>query len=210
MLVTLSGCADGPPAAADRAVVQPVRVDVTASEPSPAAGIDLPSVSSDVEVPRSAATLEPVERAEPPVRVVVESVDIDAEIIPVGVEDDGQMELPANPDTLGWYRYGPSVPAEAGSTVIAGHVDSRRFGVGPLAALQRVETGASVVVTTSTGEEVFYRVVDVQSIAKRNVPLDEYFAREGEPRLVMITCGGDFDQDSRSYSDNVVVTAVPS
>jgi hypothetical protein len=39
--------------------------------------------------------------------------------------------------------------------------------------------------------------------------LDKYFARDGAVRLTLITCGGPFDQDTRHYRDNVVVTAVP-
>jgi hypothetical protein len=35
------------------------------------------------------------------------------------------------------------------------------------------------------------------------------FGRRGRPILSLITCGGSFDLMSRSYSDNVVVFAVP-
>jgi hypothetical protein len=44
---------------------------------------------------------------------------------------------------------------------------------------------------------------------KQNLPPD-IFSRNGKPRLVIVTCGGPFDQAIRHYRDNVVVTAVPA
>jgi hypothetical protein len=36
------------------------------------------------------------------------------------------------------------------------------------------------------------------------------FARDGAPRLVLITCGGPFDAATGNYEDNVVVYATPA
>jgi len=44
---------------------------------------------------------------------------------------------------------------------------------------------------------------------KDTAPLAELFARSGQPRLTLITCGGSFDAAGGSYRDNVVITAVP-
>jgi hypothetical protein len=46
--------------------------------------------------------------------------------------------------------------------------------------------------------------------AKQELPLARLFARDGKPRLTLITCGGAFDAGERRYDDNIVVTAVPS
>jgi hypothetical protein len=35
-------------------------------------------------------------------------------------------------------------------------------------------------------------------------------ARDGDPQLVLITCGGEFDTEARSYADNVVAFARPA
>ena len=35
------------------------------------------------------------------------------------------------------------------------------------------------------------------------------FSKEGEPTLVLITCGGSFNRGLNSYDDNVVVYADP-
>ena len=41
------------------------------------------------------------------------------------------------------------------------------------------------------------------------LPLDRLFARDGPPRLTLITCGGPFLPEYLSYRDNVVVVAEP-
>ena len=54
-----------------------------------------------------------------------------------------------------------------------------------------------------------YRVVGKQTIVKQRLPVEELFARDGAPRLVIITCGGPFIPELSSYRDNLVVVAVP-
>ena len=41
----------------------------------------------------------------------------------------------------------------------------------------------------------------------QEVPLDQVFTTAGDPTLVLITCGGDFDFTAQSYTDNYIVTA---
>jgi hypothetical protein len=46
-------------------------------------------------------------------------------------------------------------------------------------------------------------------VLKEQLPLADVFDRSGAPRLVLITCGGQFDYTASSYSDNIVVVATP-
>lgn len=158
---------------------------------------------------RAPATPPPVPEVDEPVRVVVDGSRIDAEVVPVGVAEDGQMALPGNPNVVGWYRHGPAAGDGAGSVVLGGHVDSREYGLGQLARLRETEAGDSVVVETAEGDSLRYVVVDVSSTPKADLPLSDVFDRGGAERLVLITCDGDFDRSRGSYTDNIVVTAVP-
>ena len=67
--------------------------------------------------------------------------------------------------------------------------------------------GDRVVVGTATGR-VAYVVEAVHRYPKAGLPA-EVFATTGPPRLVLITCGGDFDPRTRHYAENVVVYAIP-
>jgi hypothetical protein len=142
------------------------------------------------------------------VQLVVPDLGVDAAVDPVGVEADGQMTVPAEVDRVGWYRFGP-VPGAAGSAVVAGHVDSWDQGLGALAPLREAEVDDEVLVTDAAGAVSRWRVVSRDLLAKQALPA-ELFARTGEPRLVLVTCGGPYLPDLRSYRDNVVVVAVPA
>jgi hypothetical protein len=145
----------------------------------------------------------------PPVRVELPALGVAAEVDQVGVADDGQMELPPDPDRVGWYRFGPGPGEDQGSAVLAAHVDSRRYGLGQFSRLRESSPGDRVVVVLTDGRSVEYEVVEIRSESKAVVQLDALFRREGAPSLVLVTCGGVYDADARSYEDNVVVTAVP-
>jgi len=54
-----------------------------------------------------------------------------------------------------------------------------------------------------------HRVTGVERVAKEQLPVDRLFTRSGPPRLTLVTCGGPFQTERRSYRDNVVVTAEP-
>jgi sortase (surface protein transpeptidase) len=109
---------------------------------------------------------------------------------------------------VGWYRFGPA-PGTDGSAVIAGHVDSRTQGLGALAPLREAAPGDEVRVTDAAGGTTRWRVVSRELISKQALPTDEIFRRDGPPRLTLITCGGPFLPEYRSYQDNLVVVAEP-
>ena len=142
-----------------------------------------------------------------PVRVVVERLGVDAEVVPVGVQPSGEMEVPADLDQAGWYRFGPA-PGEDGSAVLAGHVDGDGR-LGQLRALRDAVPGDRVVVTGSDGSTAELEVVSREQEPKASAPLQRWFATDGTSRVVLLTCGGAFDRAQGSYADNVAVTAVP-
>jgi hypothetical protein len=144
----------------------------------------------------------------PPSALRVPGLGLDAAVRPVGVSEDRQMTLPANPRILGWYRFGPA-PGDAGSVVLAGHVDSRRFGVGPLAALQSIDVGEPIEVVTGSGSIRTYRVDSIERFDQQALPA-AVFARTGPERLRLVTCTGPFLPDAGGYQQNLIVTAVPA
>jgi LPXTG-site transpeptidase (sortase) family protein len=75
--------------------------------------------------------------------------------------------------------------------------------------LATIEVGDTVRVTQAGGEVLAYRVVARESIRKQRLPADELFARDGSPRLTLITCSGPYVAQQGGYQDNLVVTATP-
>jgi hypothetical protein len=144
------------------------------------------------------------------VRLVVPDVGIDAPVDSVGITPDGSLQLPDDVRRVGWYRFGPLPGQSRGSAVLAGHVDSWDQGLGALGRLRSVEPGQRIAVTDGAGQTTRWRVLTRQLIVKQQLPLAELFDRSGPPRLVLLTCGGPFDERLRSYLDNLVVVAVPA
>ena len=149
------------------------------------------------------------DRGAPPVRLRVPGVGLDAPVTPVGVADGRQMRLPDDPRVLGWYRFGPAPRSGTGSVVLAGHVDSRAYGVGPLARLSGVRAGDVVEVALGPDRRSSYRVDSVERFDRQALP-PAVFARTGPERLRIVTCTGPYLPEQGGYQQNLVVTAVPA
>lgn len=177
----------------------PREIGTLAAEPAvevtpPPAGASVPS-----ELPRAGTV---------PVTLELPARRVSAPVVPVVTGADGGLVIPDPPSTVGWWSPSALPGGAGGTTVIAGHVDSRSRGLGALAALRTVEAGEPVLLRGADGRQVGYRVVARRQYLKAELPAD-LFAVGGPPRLVLITCGGAFDRGTRSYSDNVVVYAEP-
>ena len=160
-------------------------------------------------VAAAAAPAPPVAPPAPPVRIRVPDAGVDAPVVDSGVDVRGGMAVPHDIRTVGWYEFGAGPGASAGSAVLAGHVDDRVQGFGAFHRLGDLSVGRPVQVELADGSTVGYRVSTVERVAKAALPVDRLFARDGAPRLVLVTCGGVFDPAAGGYTDNVVVTAEP-
>ncbi len=192
--------------------------DAASGDPTVAADPDLDEATStnelgnefsDTELPPApigfeALTPEPGGRQ--PVSMVIEDIDVvDATIIPVGVNPDQTFEVPPA-DQVGWYRFGPT-PGEEGSAVLAAHIAFDGVD-GVFRHLADVEVGAVVVVGYDDGTSQRYRIDSVTDYFKEELP-PELFARDGDSQLALITCGGTFNPQLRSYESNTVAVATP-
>lgn len=189
--------------------LEPAATAAAAPEPTPSPRPERPTGGADVPV--RPAVAEPPADVAAPTRVDVADLDVTIAVQPVGVADDGQMVIPPDANVAGWYQFGPPPGSEAGTSVIAAHVDSvASGGLGPFARLADLEPGGQVSTTDADGRTTTFDVVSVEMVAKSDITWHDVFTREGDPRLVLITCGGSWDSAAAHYSDNVLVTAVPS
>ncbi len=143
-----------------------------------------------------------------PTRLSVPDLGIAVDVVPVGVDGDGALEVPPDPRVAGWWSSGAVPDSPQGSTVIAAHVDAAGVGPGPLAAVLRAPVGTAVEVATEGGATARYTVAEIRSYPKAGGLPEELFAVGGPARLVLITCSGTF-RDGH-YSDNAVIIAAPA
>jgi len=198
------GCGtQGPTTTPDTAGPPPVGAP-SASPPAGASGSGIVPPSLRTYGAKLSERRLPVTKV--PVSVRVPAIGVEQAVTAVGVAADGQLDVPADAASVSWYRFG-SGPTEPGSTVLAGHVDfDGRKGV--FWRLDEVAVGQRIEVSSATGVDTFV-VTATRRYAKTALPVDELFEREGPSQLVLITCGGSFDEAASSYRDNVVVIATP-
>lgn len=153
------------------------------------------------EAERSAASTAAVGA---PVRVIVPAIDVDVDVVPVGLEPDGALAVP-DFGLVGWYDLGPR-PGEAGPAVLAGHVDSRS-GPDVFYRLHELGAGDEIVVVDRDAVERRFTVQSSEQAPKDSLPVERIWNEVDAPGLRLITCGGDFDHSRRSYLDNIIVYA---
>jgi sortase (surface protein transpeptidase) len=140
-----------------------------------------------------------------PARIVIPAIGVDADVIDLGLQDDGTMEVPTDFEQAGWFAPGPR-PGRVGPAVIAGHVDDRD---GPAVFFRLTELGAGdlIEVHGEGGEVIVFEVRETEQHPKDAFPTERVYAGTPGPELRLITCGGVFDRTERSYRDNVIVYA---
>jgi LPXTG-site transpeptidase (sortase) family protein len=151
-------------------------------------------------------TLRPARPTAMPRLLMIPRLGLRMPVLPRGVDEGGAMALPASAFTVGWYRFGSRPLDRSGATVLAGHVDTRAEGAGPLAGLAAVRVGDLVEVRTDR-RTVTYRTTSVTRVSKTLVDLPAVFSRTGPPRLHLVTCGGAYLPEDGGYQDNVVLVA---
>ncbi|CAN5505877.1 hypothetical protein BH10ACT1_BH10ACT1_11650 [soil metagenome] len=186
-----------------RADLRAVPAVTTTTEAATSTTTTGPAVTTTTELPSPTSTAP---TGIEPTRLRVPSLGIDAPIVPVGLAPDRQMEIPPATD-VGWYRLGPR-PGDAGSAVLAAHVDygGRR---GAFFDLAGIPVGGEVLVDGPDGTRRFVVTIREQ-VAKAEVHLERYFTAEGPERLTLITCGGAFSRSAGHYQDNLIITATPA
>ncbi|MFC8495043.1 sortase domain-bontaining protein [Streptomyces sp. NPDC057235] len=147
-------------------------------------------------------------RAPAPRELSIPRLGLSAPVDPVGVAEDGQTEVPPDPDRVGWYRFSPAPGSATGSSVIVGHVDAKGQGLGVLDGLNKVRQGDRVVVGREDGSTVVYEITARRTVAKKALAASDAFRREGRAVLTLITCAGPYLPDAGGYQNNLVVTAV--
>ncbi|SCG58853.1 class F sortase [Micromonospora inositola] len=143
-----------------------------------------------------------------PTTISIPRIGVDAEIMTLGTNPDGTVQVPPldQAQKAGWYAPGAS-PGEVGNAVIVGHVDSAKLGPAVFFSLGSLRQGDTITVAREDGRSVTFTVDEVKSYPKTAFPTELVYGPSDKPSLRVVTCGGAFDQSARSYLDNVIVLA---
>jgi sortase (surface protein transpeptidase) len=139
----------------------------------------------------------------PPAWLRIPAIGVRTRLIRLGITPQGTLQVPASTSVAGWYTGSPR-PGAIGSSVIAGHIDSR-LGPGIFFRLRLLKPGNRIYVRQAGGRLAVFRVTAVHQYAKARFPTARVYGPAPDPELHLITCGGMFDEAAGSYLSNIVV-----
>jgi len=176
------------------------------TSPDPAATSIPASVRTNVPALTGFRRGGPLRRSVP-VRIRIPAIGVDAQIIQLGLNADGTVQVPPldEHNLTGWYRYGPA-PGQRGASVILGHVDSVT-GPSVFYLLKDLQAGDLIYVTLADGKTAVFVVDGLQRAAKTQFPTSSVYGKLGYPGLRLITCGGPFNSTTGHYADNIIAYA---
>lgn len=148
-----------------------------------------------------------------PVSLSIPSLGVSSPLGPArGLNDNGTIDdAPLSGPSWSlpwWYSGGPS-PGQAGSAVLLGHVDSA-VGAGHLGVFFRLGElvpGDTILVKLANGALTRWRAVSTALYEDKQFPDASVYSRTGNPKLQLVTCGGQFNWDTHHYESTLVVTA---
>ncbi|MET9394127.1 class F sortase [Streptomyces sp. NPDC006624] len=168
-----------------------------------------PDVPTASPTPRRSAAAETGPRLprSRPVRLLIPKIAVDAPFTDLAIGSSGQLDPPPADDInlVGWYAKGHT-PGEAGTAIIAGHVDTATSPA-VFARLSELRKGDRFHVARADGSRATFVVDDTESFEKDDFPSERVYGDTPDAQVRLITCAGDYDRQARDYTENLVVFA---
>ncbi|WP_225834307.1 class F sortase [Streptomyces sp. NK08204] len=142
-----------------------------------------------------------------PTRLLIPKIAVNAPFTALTTNASGQLQPPpaANTNLVGWYSKG-AAPGEAGTSIIAGHVDTATSAA-VFANLDELKAGDRFSVERADGSRADFVVDSAETFEKDKFPSRRVYADAPRPEARLITCAGDYDHSVKDYTENLVVFA---
>ncbi|WP_426119029.1 class F sortase [Kocuria sp. LHG3120] len=142
-----------------------------------------------------------------PSSVHIPAVDTQSNLLHLGLQDNGSLEVPpGDPGApAAWYSGSPT-PGERGPAILLGHVNATDGSSGVFARLRDLKPGDIVEVAREDGTTAFFTVDRGEQYTKDAFPTQAVYGNTEGAELRMITCDG-YNPDTGMFSDNYVVYA---
>jgi sortase (surface protein transpeptidase) len=141
-----------------------------------------------------------------PTSISIPAIHVKSKLVKLGVNKDHTVQVPQpGPDynKAGWYKYSPT-PGQRGPAVILGHIDSAKDGPSVFFHLGDLHHGDKVKVSRKNGSTAVFTIDKVKEYPKTAFPTKKVYGDTPKSTLRLVTCGGKFDDQKKSYQDNIV------
>ncbi len=128
-------------------------------------------------------------------------------VVSVGVKANNELKTPGNVFDVGWYE-NSSKPGQPGATLLDAHVHGPTKP-GAFYNLKILTEGDEVEIERGDGKRIKYRVVSKETVPYQQVDMAKAMRSQtkGKNGLNMITCGGKYNKDTKTYEQRVIVYA---
>lgn len=141
-----------------------------------------------------------------PVRLTIPSIGVSTEFeTPLGLKDNGEIEVPKGYDTVSYYANGPT-PGELGPSVVLGHVDSFE-GPAVFFAIGQLSEGDEIKIEREDGSIAIFAVTELERHLQSGFPTAKVYSDTNHAGLRLITCTGFYDKETLRYTHNLIVFA---
>ena len=142
-----------------------------------------------------------------PLRFKIPAIGLDSAIDPVGLTSDGDLAVPKDITSAGWYQGGVR-PGEPGSAVIDGHYGWIRRKAAIFNNLSKLQKGDEIDITDDVGVANAFVVRGSRQYLPGEKATAVFQSDDGKAYLNLITCQGMWESSQRTYSTRLVVFAV--
>jgi hypothetical protein len=156
----------------------------------------------------AAPTRGPVLVRSNPVHLNIPAIGVSTTIQQLGLASDGSVQVPplGRDSHAGWYKGSPT-PGQVGPSIVLGHIDSAKYGPGVFFKLGDLRQRDLVSITRADHTVAVFEIERVVEYPKAHFPTFAVYGNLDHAGLRLITCGGRFDPNAKSYEDNIVVYA---
>ncbi len=140
-----------------------------------------------------------------PVRLIIPTISVDAEVESVGLTIEGAMDAPKGPQHVGWLNISPN-PGDNGNSVIDGHRGWKNNISAVFDRLHELRIGDQIYVKDNNEVSTLFIVRKIRTYAQGE-DAEEVFRASTGVHLNLITCDGNWDVSKKSYTKRLVVFA---
>ncbi|MDO8183747.1 MAG: class F sortase [bacterium] len=144
----------------------------------------------------------PTGQAGLPARLKIPTIGVDAAVEYVGLTSDKTMDVPKNPTDVAWFELGPR-PGEIGGAVIAGHYGGKKTSA--FDNLYKLRKGDKIYIEDDQGVIISFVVRETRRYDPSADASYVFGSNDGKSHLNLITCEGEWDKVSKTYSQRLVV-----
>lgn len=146
----------------------------------------------------------------PPTRIIIDTIDVDASVITLGLNPDGVPQVPDSASEASWYDFSAR-PGQGSNAVLAGHI-ALANQAGVFWGLRDLSPNDTFRLVTEEGNELTYRVFAAYLLDADDPDALQVMEASPFDVVTLVTCGGRWlpnpdEPFGGSFSDRIVVQA---